>query len=174
MHTDMVKMLALMNINGGRHHKMFHSINRQVLGKLPHGPAMDNLKDAHSTIDSQYEDMYGETSEPRDITVSFNVHDRCVLHHWTNELTCNWLVIDYEVLQLLTRWWEVGGRGEGAVDGGPQRRVWPQPHWIKWIHGNGFFSACEWIFPDLWRFINVLLLIIIKVPFETVSGCWWL
>ncbi|KAK2191354.1 hypothetical protein NP493_53g02003 [Ridgeia piscesae] len=57
MHTEMVKMLAWMNINGGRHHKTFHSINRQVLGKLLHGPAMDNLKDAHSTIDTVIESV---------------------------------------------------------------------------------------------------------------------
>ncbi|KAK2193336.1 hypothetical protein NP493_15g03023 [Ridgeia piscesae] len=30
---EMVKMLALMNIKGELHHKTFHSINPQVLGK---------------------------------------------------------------------------------------------------------------------------------------------
>ena len=66
---ERVKMLAVMNIKGGLHHKTFHSINRQVLGKLLHGPATDNLKNAHSIVHSQYERMYGGTSWPRDISV---------------------------------------------------------------------------------------------------------
>ena len=70
---EMVKMLAVMNIKGGLHHKTFHTINHhQVLGKLLHGPAADNLKDAHSIVHSQYEGMYGGTSGPCDISVSFD------------------------------------------------------------------------------------------------------
>ena len=75
-------------------------------------------------------------------------HDRCKLRHWTNEWTCDWLCSTWQVrLGMSARWWDVGGRGEGTVSGGPQGRVWPQPHWIKWIHGRG------------------------KDPLEVVSGC---
>ena len=69
---EMVKMLAVMNIKGGLHHKTFNTINQQVLGKLLHGPAADNLKTAHSIVHRQYETMHGETSGPRDISVSFD------------------------------------------------------------------------------------------------------
>ena len=67
-----MKMLALMNIKGGLHQKTYHSINRQILGKLLHGPAANNLKQAHSIVHSKYDSICGLCDGPRDITVSFD------------------------------------------------------------------------------------------------------
>ena len=69
---ELVKMLAIMNVKGSLHHKTYQAINRQVLGKLLHGPASDNLQQAHSITRQLYDDLYGPCDGPRDITVSFD------------------------------------------------------------------------------------------------------
>ena len=69
---EMVRMFAMMNIKGGIHHKTFHSINRQILGKLLHGPAADLLKTSHSLVHKIYSDIHGQCNGPRDITVSYD------------------------------------------------------------------------------------------------------
>ena len=69
---ELVKMLAIMNVKGSLHHKTFQAINRQVLGKLIHGPASDNLQQSHSITRQLYDGLYGPCDGQRDITVSFD------------------------------------------------------------------------------------------------------
>ena len=69
---EIVKMLALMNIKGGLHQKIYQSINHQILGKLFHGPGANNMKQTHSIVHSKYNIICGPCDGPRDITVSFD------------------------------------------------------------------------------------------------------
>ena len=70
--AEMVRMLSMFNIKGGLHHRTCHSINRQILSKLLHGPAADLLKRSHSLVHEMYNDIHGHSDGPRDITVSYD------------------------------------------------------------------------------------------------------
>ena len=62
----------MMNIKGGLHNKTFRNINRQILGKLLHGPVDDLLKTSQSLVHKIYGDIHGQCNGPRDIIVSYD------------------------------------------------------------------------------------------------------
>ena len=71
-HTELLKMMAIMNVKGSLHHKTFSSINKHILSRVLYGPAAEVLDTTHATVHQLYTDMHGPCDGPRDITVSFD------------------------------------------------------------------------------------------------------
>ena len=119
---ELVKMLAIMNVKGSLHHKSFQAINRQVLGKLLHGPASDNLQHSHSMTRKVSDDLYGPCDGQCDITVSFDGTWHIKGHFVIN--TLSGLVLDYVVLSKYCA--ECQLVGDKLT--GEEKRLWLEAH----------------------------------------------